>query len=510
MNDVLDALLGDLGEFTQETTAHIPWQPPEADAGTPAAQSPRAVERVASGRNVHSLPELHQKARVNFDAKAEALLGLLVSTPAAPGEASAGPRAGSEQVVTRLPGHARLSETHVFRDGGGAVAARAFTHDGYMVGLQRDGYRALRTLSEAMQSTAALRSVVVVESLEALIFDWVHARVAGRTDRPMSDIVLDELAAQVAAFEAVIPLFRVELPEPLTVGRVILRTVTAADFARWESATTPDQPSEVATHQRMFAEERRRMQGFAAATLTVVGECERALEVAFEEADRAAALLRLFSPAMLSPWARSFCAPWGRENIEAPAFLLFDPGSPRLLAGRRMDTPHDFVWRLDGARVRLIREGGFDALANRLFAGEPSGFAGEVRAALLLYSQTALRGTPTEKLMAVVLPLESFLRRNGTENITENFALRLALATGATRDERRRIAALAKNAYELRSRYVHHGKAVTDSSDVEAVQAFMRVAWRFFVALGLQVVSRYPDRLAYLAALDDEKFGSDP
>lgn len=508
MNDLLEALLGDLGEFTQETSAHIDWQPP-AGVNTPADLDTAAAGRVAPGRNVHALSELHPKARANFDARSETLLGLLVSTSATPDETSAEPRAGSGQVATRLPDHARLSETHVFRDGGGAIAARAFTHEDHVVGLQGDGYRTLRTLSEAMQGTAALRSVVAVESLEALIFYWVLARVTGRTERPMSDVVLEMLAARIAAFEAVIPLFRVELPEPLTAGRVTLRTITPDDFARWASATAPGQPTAAAAYQRMFAEERQRMQGFAAATLTVVGESEWALEVALQEADRAAALLRLFSPAMLSPRARSFCAPWGRENIQAPAFFLFDPGSPRLLVGRSMDVPHDFVWRLDATRVRLIREQAFDVLAERLFAGEPSGFAGEVRAALLLYSQTALRGTPTEKLMAVVLPLESFLRRNGTENITENFALRLALATGETRDERRRNAALARDAYALRSRYVHHGKAVTDTGDVEIVQAFMRVAWRFFIALGLEVVSRYPDRIAYLAALDDQKFGSD-
>ena len=510
MNDLLDALLGDLGEFTQETNAHIDWQPPAAGVHTPADLDTGAAERVAPGRNAHPLPELHQKAREHFDAKAEALLGLLVSSPATPSEASAEPRAGDEQVVTRLPDHARLSETHVFRDGGGALAARAFTHNDHVVGLQRDGYRALRTLSEAMQGTAALRSVVGVESLEALIFDWIHTRVAGRTERPMSDVVLEELAARVAAFEAVIPLFRVELPEPLTVGRVTLRTVTAADFARWESATTPDQPSGVAAHQRMFAEERRRMQGFAAATLTVVGESERALEVALEEADWAAALLRLFSPAMLSPWARSCCTPWGRENIEAPTFLLFDPGSPRLLAGRRMDTPHDFVWRLDAARVRLIRAGGFDALADRLFAREPSGFAEEVRAALLLYSQTALRATPTHKLMAALLPLESFLLRSESGPISEVLSLRLAHATGGPRDERKRTAVLAKKAYGLRSQYVHHGKKVAASADVETVREFLQLAWRFFLAVGLHEVSRYPDRQAYLAALDDQKFGADP
>jgi hypothetical protein len=249
------------------------------------------------------------------------------------------------------------------------------------------------------------------------------------------------------------------------------------------------------------------MQGFAAAVLTVTGERERALEIALEEADRAAALLRLFSPAMLSPRARSFCAPWGRENIETSAYLMFDPAGAGLVVGQRMETDQDFVWRLDAARVRLLREHAIDALADRYSVGTVEGFAEEIRAALLLYSQAALRGTPTDKLLAVVLPLEAFLRRDENENVTETLALRLALAVGETRDERREIARVAKAAYGLRSRYVHHGKLVTSAQDIESLRAFLQIAWRFFMRLGLREVTRHRDRAAYLAALDDEKYG---
>jgi hypothetical protein len=470
-----------------------------------------AAEAPAPRAHAVTAIELHANARANFDVKAEALLGRLVSAPAEPEADATDRRAPSEQVVTRLPPDARQSETPVFRDGEGTIVARAFIHDGQVVGLQVDGYRALRTLAEAMQKTDALRPLVTVGTLEALIFEWVHARFTGRIHQPMSDAVLERLATRVAAFEVVVPLFRVELPEPITIGRVTLRVITSADFTRWESATAAvaKDPESAARRTQLFFAERKRMQGFAAATLTVVGESDRVVQVALEEADEAAALLRLFSPAMLSPRARSFCAPWGRQNIEAPAYLLFEPDAAHLLFGQHVEISHDIIWRLDTARVRLIRQQALDALAERLFTGNRSGFADEVRAAILLYSQTALRGTPTDKVLAVVLPLEAFLRRNATENITENFALRLALAVGETRDERRRIAAVAKAAYELRSRYVHHGKTITSHEDLETLRQFMQIAWRFFIALGLKVLPGYSDRAAYLAALDDQRFGAD-
>jgi hypothetical protein len=121
----------------------------------------------------------------------------------------------------------------VFRDGEGTITARAFIHDRRMVGLQGAGYRALRALAEQMQGTSGLSAVVTVDRVEELIFTWLHGRHTGRTRDPMSEWVLAQLDDRVASFEVVVPLFRVLLPEPISIGRVTLRTITRADFERW-------------------------------------------------------------------------------------------------------------------------------------------------------------------------------------------------------------------------------------------------------------------------------------
>lgn len=507
MKELLRALLGDRDEPTVDIETRIDWEPPTAGAEGLGEAVEESAAQPASVRNGAQAIELHPEARTNFDTKAESLLSTLISIPAEPVPGT-GPAEDSaaEQIVTRLPDHAIPSKTTVFRDGEGIIVARSFVHDGMITGVQGEGYRTLRKLAEGMQRTPTLRLIVGVDALERLIFDWVRARVSGLTDMPMSAVVLSQVAALLAEFEVVLPLFRVQLAEPIQIGRVALRTITSADFTRWESAAAraTDGAEASAHHRAFFLQERKKMQGFAAATFVVHGEHEHVLEVTREEAEQAVSILRLFSPAMLSPWARSFCALWGRENIESTAYLLFEPTRSSVVIGSHADTKQDFVWRIDADRLHLIRKQALDVLLQALYEGTATAFRDEIRSALVLYSQSALRSASTEKLLAILIPLESFLLRNPSEPITESISVRFAFAIGETLEDRERIVEVARAAYAMRSAYVHHGRRITSLEELETLREFMQYAWSFFLGLGHQA-SRYRDRIEYLTALDRRK-----
>ena len=507
MKDLLRALQTDLSEITQESSVHMNWALPHADVNTPAETPPSAGPSETQG-TAHKF-SLHPNARLNFDAKAESLLGMVSVVPPdhCPERESPGPQA-EPPFATPLPRNAVPGRSVSFHDYEGAPVARVFREDTFEAGLQGDGYQALRAIAETLQRTPAMRSLVAVETLERLIFEWVRERIAGRTDRPMTAVVLDQAAALLTDHDVVLPLFRVTLAAPVQIGRVTLRTITSADFAGWESATGGAAPkAATGAHRLGFLEQRRRMQGFAAATLTVYGERAFALVEALEEAEEATAMLRLFSPAILSPSARSFCTLWGQEGIASPTYLFFEPARARVQAGSYMDIQQDFVWRLDAEQVQLIRDEALDALVAALFGGPPSDFAYEIRTALGLYSQSALRTAPVDKLLAILLPLEAFLLRSDHESITENISMRFAWATADSYAERKQMRKVAQAVYGMRSAYLHHRTPIESLQQIETLREFMQYAWRFFLKLGIEVVSRYPDRPSFLAALDERRLG---
>jgi hypothetical protein len=80
--------------------------------------------------------------------------------------------------------------------------------------------------------------------------------------------------------------------------------------------------------------------------------------------------------------------------------------------------------------------------------------------------------------------MESILLRNDTEPIQQNVGERMAFINTAgsqnTVEERQRIIRNLKEAYALRSKFVHHGSSVEDR---ETVRQFMINAWALFTTL---------------------------
>jgi hypothetical protein len=100
---------------------------------------------------------------------------------------------------------------------------------------------------------------------------------------------------------------------------------------------------------------------------------------------------------------------------------------------------------------------------------------------LLIYSRTALTTDTSEKLLYVFVALESLLLRGDVEPIQASLAERVAFLVGRTTDERLAVARDVKDAYALRSRFVHHNARIDDFATVErllfaAYQAFLVVA----------------------------------
>lgn len=499
MRELLQALIADREEPTQESQATFDWDPP-------SEMDPPVVQRGSAATTAETPAptlELHPNAQANFDSKGEELLAELVRSPAdAVVDQPRNTDLEREQLAERLPEHTIRGSVETFRDAEGLVTGRCFIAENEIVGLQGLGHRHLRELAENIQRTQSLRSIVGVDVMEQMLFEWVRARTLEATALPVVEYVLKLLRTRLGKYEIVLPLFRVELPSPIQIGRVQLRPIRAADFERWIGVAGG---LNTLQSRMVFDQAQRKMQGWAAATLSIQGEEHYALDVARQEADEAVAILRLFTPSILSPVSRSFCALWGRHNLESTEYVMMQKDSGRLSLGARADTRQDYVWRITTERLELIKRDALDTITRSMYFGTRTDFQDEVRSALLLYSKSALRSTPAEKLLAILIPMESLLLRTQSEPITDTIATRLAFAVGTDFDERKQIADVTRQAYALRSGYVHHGREIHALKDLDVLREFMRYAWMLFMEIAARSAD-YAERIAYLGTLDDRKF----
>jgi hypothetical protein len=224
----------------------------------------------------------------------------------------------------------------------------------------------------------------------------------------------------------------------------------------------------------------------------------KAVEVARERAETAVALLRFLSPANWTPKLRSYCALLGSENVRRQADLFLQDGSIATYHRGVLDSGD--AWALSNSYLA-----NFPGLVDRLSAlsGERSrtSFQQNLFDALLIYSRNSVAIEPADKLVYILVALESMLLRNENEPIGKNIGERMAFLVGNSLEARKAVVSNAVETYRLRSSFIHHGHSI---QDLDALSTFMLNAWTCFTVL-LRNASRYQTRDQLITALEDRK-----
>jgi hypothetical protein len=238
--------------------------------------------------------------------------------------------------------------------------------------------------------------------------------------------------------------------------------------------------------------------GFAAATYEIEAEPEWAKEAALDLADKAISILRLFSIANFDPRQFSYCVPLGSYQRHGHHILNVRDttiiGQTQSITGKGQ-----FPWVIDDAALREMNE--LQTIASALFEKEPkTSMEKLVFDALLLYSKAALVPTLAEKLLYMFAALESVLLRDEDEPITHSISERLAYMSADEANFRIKARRSVKEAYGVRSRFVHHGKRVDkDLSD------FFRYAWMALWQIA-KVASKFKTKFELLDDIEQYKF----
>lgn len=448
--------------------------------------------------------EFHQGAKANFDAKGEDLL-----QRARPFE----PPTGATASDFRPDLHATAVITE--KDIAGPVSRESINPLTWKVTqivfegterlflLDEPECNDLEKMAEAIAKLPALREHVSRLFVRRVILDWIEARSRDQATSTLMEYLSYRAASEVKSFEAWFPIGFLHVESGFSLGRVTFRSITREFLDEvLETASGKASEEEKAKIRDRFEHRRSRLQGRAAAVLTFEAERSYAIEAGLEISDTAVALLRVLHPGNVYPGALLHCRTLGRENVESYEVLFVGEDGKYLGAQSQMLIPFPSPWELSDMMVEKLRPEGLDALHALLSLSEQSQFQQELLDALLIYSRNNITREPADKLIAILVALESLLLRNDSEPIQQNIGDRMAFMLGSTVDERLSIIRLVKDVYTMRSRFIHHGESL---NDLELLQKFMSYSWILFLRL-LQNHSRFKDRLALLDDLDRRKY----
>jgi len=416
----------------------------------------------------------HSDAAANFANKASKLLERL-NTPTEtapqvehddfPIDPHVKARIGAEDIIEIGPwGRLDLS---------GKEIARYFQRGDKTVGLEGEDYQELRKLAEQMQTTATLRDTVSVDTVVDFLVDWLKLPVREKAP-PAPDYVLQECKSAIADRTILIPVHELYVEGPIDMGRVTIKPIDRVTLDEWIGQAVGEVTDEHLV-ETSVSRWRTEMQGKAAVEKRVIAERRRAVEIARRDAASALALLALFHPAMFHPRVRSNSVLLGSEHVESAVHLVLREGRYELKQNYILP-PFPIPWKLSNETILKYRQVGLDKAAALLRSDTPSPFQKKLLEALLFFSRSGLTSDLSERILYIIVALETLLLRDRSESLQQNIAERVAFLVARNPKDRLQVVADVKAGYHFRSEFVHHGASM---DELGTLQKVMDHAWNF-------------------------------
>jgi hypothetical protein len=452
-------------------------------------------------------PEFHPDAAKNFNDKARALLGKVAPmTEPLPSEMPthiARPGAHAHEVPEAELLDFKITGQH---DQLGRTTARYFEHQGRRFGLEGERYKELARLSESLQKTNALRDVVSTKWVEDVILDWMKEQHAGAGTPELADFIAERCEEDVKEHEVWFPVAQLSLESDLAFGNVVFKTIPKRmldwleeDMQGAKEGRREEGAAQIDHHMSRM---RHELQGLAASTITVEAETQRAAEVGRRESERAVTLLGVFNVAATTiPEVTSYSALLGRENIEEIRRLSVEGGRIHRESLQGVGKPI-LHFHLSNAEISRYKQTmGFDNASELLTLERRTDFQEKLLDALLLYSRSTREKDLAGRLVYMLVAIESILLRDEHESIQQNVGERMALIIARTLEPRRATVRHLKDAYRLRSKFIHHGETI---DEVETVKTFMLDTWRLFITL-VKASHKFDTKAQFIASIDAMK-----
>ena len=423
----------------------------------------------------HLSTQLHEDAKKRFEELGRTLLARVVTFRDPPSRER--PRfspnvfPGPTLTEADIEGDVHLG----WRDCQGKPTGVAVAEPGGLhTGLIGPDYEKLEALALSMAKVRPFKSTASVEFLGAQIFEWVKDRHRGRSSLGCVDYILGAFESAATEQRLLFPVSDLHVQSPLTLGSVTVSTFPESIFNEFESKRVDGRSADA--HAEFCRSMRRDFQGIAVAETNVFGEPIRAREVAGERVELAVAVLRFFTP----PGVTSRVARWGYAPPRADRVFFVDPtGKFQRTSAAIIDRPGTMV--LSDELRDILLEVGLSEVREILARASRTDFEDALLTGMVTFGRAALTADLREKMIWYCAGLESILLRDSSEPILHNLSERLAMFAYERVQDRTVALRDVKEAYSLRSRFVHHGAQI-DEGDVvnrfaeHGLQVFRRVA----------------------------------
>lgn len=376
-----------------------------------------------------------------------------------------------------------------------------YLDDKKSLGVFEDGCLEIQKLLDSLLKVKEINRKVSIKTLESLLHEWIKCKYYDRGFCEFIEYFCNSIIKLIDVNEVWIPIQLLHIEKNFNIGKVTFKPITKKVIDDLEThALNQAKDSQQEITKMLFDKKIRCFQGYTAATILIEAEPNRANEIALEETHTALAMLRVFSVAAQEPLIFYPCSVWGSSNIDYAHFISLKEGNLHQLSIKTLDRrPEPEILNIH--TIDKLFSAGLNILDRLLRSQNISLFQEKLLDSLILYSRSTVSKNTSDKLVYILVSLESIFLRNSSEPIQQNLGERIAFLIGNSIDERKKIIRVIRDAYNLRSRFVHHGGSV---DDYDKMREFMLYARRAVISV-IHASESVPTIEVLLDELDDRK-----
>jgi hypothetical protein len=343
-----------------------------------------------------------------------------------------------------------------------------------------------------------IQSVLSEKYIEEKIIQWIVRRFKGKENSEFINHLIECAENDIFTQDIYFPIPFTSSGHEFTLGKFSFKNFDSKVFDEWFSIMKGDDEKIEQLRQKI----QRDYQGNLAAKITLTAESEKAKEVGFSELSKTLSILRFVSPAIFHPLWINGTYEYGWNMYESEKVIFFSKDTEKFSMSESIRDSRIY-WDIDKKALDFICNGESNKFQELLAASTPSLFQLKLITGLSIYSKSVLKRDISDKLIYVLVALESLLLKNETEPIQQNLSDRIALISTRDPTKRKDTVKLVKDIYAIRSKFMHHGQPTYDQ--VEILKSFFHVAWLTMNSI-LDNHKNFKSKEEYLERVDDLKY----
>lgn len=345
------------------------------------------------------------------------------------------------------------------------------------LGIDGDNYQEVGKISANLIKRQEIRDRIGEDTLVGMIFEWLKDKTS---DNPAKHLLFIDylergIAQKIENIRISIPLINMEIDFVFNVGKVKFEFLKRGLFDDIEAKLKERVESKEMTEDEFItiaANLRKDYQGKVVGTINVNAELTKAIEIGEKEIERAIVALKFYSPFALFPRTSAF---FGRKGMtwqplrEVLTFTDTFPIIHQALIGKQ-----NYVYKIDRHVLDKIRTAGLDKLSGMLVRNDLTEFEDLIFTALFTFNKAISYVDSHEKLIFILSTLEIILLKDSGEPIQISVGQRLGFLTARSIEKRMEAVSLIREAYNIRSNYIHHGR---ENENYELLIKLQHACW---------------------------------